>query len=147
MWTISKTFRFEAAHWLTDHDGQCARLHGHSYKLEVNVSQPRLIGSGPKSSMVMDFADLSRIVKNEIVERLDHRLILDRNQDAAMSQNQWALLHMSKVAIPMERTTAECLAKWIAETIGEALEREFERPEYLTVKLWETETGSAEYEL
>ncbi len=68
--SITKTFRFEAL----DHRGQCSRLHGHSYRLEVTLRGP--IKDAPGESdhgIVMDFYDLSSIVKNVIVGRLDHQ--------------------------------------------------------------------------
>jgi 6-pyruvoyltetrahydropterin/6-carboxytetrahydropterin synthase len=34
---IRKRFRFESSHVLPHHTGKCARLHGHSYRLEVTV--------------------------------------------------------------------------------------------------------------
>ena len=34
---VTKIFRFESAHNLPNYEGDCANLHGHSYKLEVTV--------------------------------------------------------------------------------------------------------------
>ena len=62
---ITKIFRFESAHHLPGHHGKCARPHGHSYRLEVTIHGP--IKHAPEESdygMVMDFGDLSQIVKN-----------------------------------------------------------------------------------
>src|SRR5258708_40187253 len=70
---LTKTFHFEAAHQLPGHRGKCARLHGHSYRLEVTLRGP--IKDAPGHSdhgMVMDFSDLSQIVRASIIERLDH---------------------------------------------------------------------------
>lgn len=67
---ISKTFRFEAAHHLTGlPDGhQCARIHGHSYKITVVLESDELVIPG----FVADFGDL-RPVKEWIDNCLDHR--------------------------------------------------------------------------
>lgn len=73
---ITKKFSFEAAHMLPMHDGKCARLHGHSYVLEVTVSGP-LQESGSARGMVMDFADLSKVVDEEIVSQWDHQYLND----------------------------------------------------------------------
>lgn len=65
---LTKTFRFEASHVLPKHPGKCSRLHGHSWVLHVSVS-----GSiNPQTGFVMDFADISTVVK-PLIERLDHR--------------------------------------------------------------------------
>src|SRR5713101_195502 len=73
---ITKIFRFEAAHNLPGHRGKCARLHGHSYRLKVTLRGP--IKDVPDQSdhgMVMDFEDLSQMVRASGLERLDHSLL------------------------------------------------------------------------
>jgi 6-pyruvoyltetrahydropterin/6-carboxytetrahydropterin synthase len=67
---ISKYWRFEAAHILPRHPGRCARLHGHSFRLRVEIEGP----VQPDSQFVMDYAELSKIVE-PIVERFDHRFL------------------------------------------------------------------------
>ena|ERR1035437_160479 len=74
--SITKQFRFEAAHTLPNHDGKCRNLHGHSYLLEVTVSGP-VIASGPKEGMVMDFSDMSKVVEEQIVGQWDHHFLND----------------------------------------------------------------------
>ena len=69
---IRKSFSFEAAHVLPHHPGKCARLHGHSYRLEVAVEGP-LQASGPGAGMVEDFEVVSRVVKAAVIAELDHR--------------------------------------------------------------------------
>jgi len=73
---IRKQFKFEAAHVLPHHPGKCSRLHGHSYRFEVAVEGP-LQTSGPAQGMVIDFDEISTIVKPAIVERLDHASLND----------------------------------------------------------------------
>lgn len=64
---LTKTFRFEASHVLPHHPGKCSRLHGHSWVLHVSVKGPINRDTG----FVMDFADMSAIVK-PLIEHLDH---------------------------------------------------------------------------
>ena len=75
-WTICKEFRFEASHQLPHHDGKCARLHGHSWRMVVRVRADGLALNGPKQGMVMDYGDLKAIL-NPIVEKLDHHHLND----------------------------------------------------------------------
>jgi 6-pyruvoyltetrahydropterin/6-carboxytetrahydropterin synthase len=72
--TLTKTFHFEAAHTLPNvpPDHQCARMHGHSYKVEVSVTGP----VGAESGWVMDHAEISKVVK-PLIARLDHRYLND----------------------------------------------------------------------
>ena len=72
--TITISMTFAAAHQLPEHQGKCARLHGHTYGLEVTVAgAPQ--ESGPAAGMVMDFAELRERVSRLIVDRLDHQLL------------------------------------------------------------------------
>jgi 6-pyruvoyltetrahydropterin/6-carboxytetrahydropterin synthase len=74
---ITKEFSFEAAHALSGYDGPCRNVHGHSYHLSVIViGQPIIADESPKKGMVMDFGDLKKIVKKNIIDPFDHALIL-----------------------------------------------------------------------
>ena len=68
--TVSKTFRFEAAHSLPNYEGDCANLHGHSYVLEVCVK-----GEVDKNGFVMDFKTLKTIVQEKVIDLLDHTFL------------------------------------------------------------------------
>ena len=77
---ITKEFRFEAAHALRGYDGPCRSIHGHSYELSVTVTgSPVDDPSSPKVGMVLDFGDLKRIIKENIVNMVDHALILNKD--------------------------------------------------------------------
>ena len=67
---ITKQFNFEAGHALYGYDGKCKNVHGHSYKLSVTVSgEPITDNTNVKFGMVIDFSDLKKIVKEEIVTK------------------------------------------------------------------------------
>lgn len=75
---LSKEFRFEMAHSLWNYDGLCKNIHGHSYILRVTViGTPINDDNHVKNGMVMDFGDLKRIVNEQIVDRLDHTVVLN----------------------------------------------------------------------
>ena len=77
---LTKIFHYEMAHALYGYDGPCKNIHGHSYELEVSIGgNPLDDASHPKHGMVMDFSDLKKIVKEQIVDRLDHALLLNGN--------------------------------------------------------------------
>ncbi|HRW63844.1 MAG TPA: 6-carboxytetrahydropterin synthase [Bacteroidales bacterium] len=76
---VTKEFNFEIAHALWNYDGPCANIHGHSYRMFVTVfGKPVNDDKNPKNGMVIDFGDLKRIVKQEIIDPLDHAIILNR---------------------------------------------------------------------
>ncbi len=96
---IVKEFKFEAAHQLPNHDGHCARIHGHSYRVQVAIEGPIQTGSrNPKEGMVLDFGDLSKFWDKNIHSVLDHQFL-----------NQV----LGHIAAP----TAEHIGLWIRDTI------------------------------
>ncbi len=74
---LTKEFRFEMAHALWNYDGLCKNIHGHSYILFVTIiGEPIADESNPKYGMVMDFGELKQIVKEEVVDQLDHTVMI-----------------------------------------------------------------------
>lgn len=77
MLTITKEFSFHAAHRLRlrtlseeqNHAvyGDCARLHGHTYRLHVILE-----GRPDATGMILHFSELKRIVEDEVLGRYDH---------------------------------------------------------------------------
>ena len=63
---------FSAAHLLRDYDGPCSRLHGHNWKVEVNVACRELNEIG----MGVDFSDIKAATKT-LIEKMDHRNLND----------------------------------------------------------------------
>ena len=108
---IVKEFSFEAAHFLPDYEGACGNTHGHSYRLKIAIG-----GKINEHGMIMDFKELKRIVKEEIVDKYDHKFLNN---------------HFSN-------PTAELMVK----KIGETLQNQF-LPDIVWVKLWETRDSMA----
>jgi len=64
--SVSRRFKFDAAHRLPGYKGPCSRLHGHSWRFEVCVSGPV-----KEDGMVVDFVKLKEVVQ-PLLERFDH---------------------------------------------------------------------------
>lgn len=124
---------------LDGHDGKCQNLHGHTYKLEITVSDG-LIQGGAKDGMVMDFTDLKAIVKQEIIDPFDHAFIYDgsneRESQIAALLDSWNM----KTLRLNYRTTAENMSMEVFTRLKQA------GLKVCSVKLWETPTSCAEYE-
>lgn len=74
---ITKKFEFEMSHALSNYNGSCSNIHGHSYKLAITVSGvPVSDPDDNLSGMVIDFFRLKAIVQEEIIAHLDHALAL-----------------------------------------------------------------------
>ena len=77
---ITKQFSFETGHALYGYDGKCKNVHGHSYNLYVTViGKPITDKTNVKYGMVIDFGDLKKIVKDEIVDVFDHATVFNKN--------------------------------------------------------------------
>lgn len=77
---ITKQFSFETGHALYGYDGKCKNVHGHSYKLSVTViGTPITDPTNVKFGMVIDFTDLKKIVREEIVDIFDHATVFNQN--------------------------------------------------------------------
>jgi 6-pyruvoyltetrahydropterin/6-carboxytetrahydropterin synthase len=136
---ITKEFRFEGAHALTDYDGKCRHIHGHSYGLFVTVKgKPREGNDHPKSGMVLDFSDLKKIVNKHIIDLFDHALIL--RKDAALAEEIKEAY--KNVVIVDFQPTCENLASYIAETLKGLLDNNLD---LYSIKLYETPVSFVEW--
>jgi 6-pyruvoyltetrahydropterin/6-carboxytetrahydropterin synthase len=105
---LQRDFRFEAAHYLPSYHGKCEALHGHSYRLRVSIS-----GNPDSEGMIMDFAELKKVVKEKVLQHFDH-------QD------------LNKI---LPNPTAENIAAYV----WKALEKDLPLHE---IQIWETEKCS-----
>ncbi len=134
MTTVTKTIKFDAAHILTNHQGLCKNLHGHTYRVDVSVTQ----AEDDASDMVIDFKDLKRIAAEVVCERFDHAFIYNTESAGEREIAEVVERHgMRTVAIPF-RSTAENLARLF---FGELKSR---IPGLSAVKVWETADSCAE---
>ena len=76
---VTKTVEFCYGHRLMEYDGKCRHLHGHNGLLEVDLEADSLDSLG----MVMDFTQVSDIVKGWVDENLDHKMLLRRDDPVA----------------------------------------------------------------
>ncbi len=119
-WSIYKEFYFEAAHKLTNYDGKCQRLHGHSWVGRVYVKGDRLIETGGKKGMLIDFGDLKQYIQPLLDNFLDHYYLNET-------------LHS-------ENPTSELVAKWVFEQLEAA-----QLPGLYAVEIRETCTSGCLY--
>ena len=117
---ITKEFSFEAAHALTNYDGPCKNVHGHSYMLSVTIKgEPVDDLKSPKNGMVMDFGDLKKLIKKNIIDRFDHSLLLNSSDPAAGMKYPGETF--SNILLVDYQPTSENMLKDFAETIRKIL--------------------------
>lgn len=68
---VSKELVFDSAHFITDHPGKCNNLHGGRYNLNVKVGG-RI---DPLTGFVIDYGYLKSVVKQRVIDRLDHQTL------------------------------------------------------------------------
>ncbi|MCE5274287.1 MAG: 6-carboxytetrahydropterin synthase QueD [Syntrophaceae bacterium] len=70
MFTVKVTDSFSAAHRLKGYQGNCERLHGHNYRVEVSIESPVLDAIG----IVVDFREVKTLLKDAL-EGMDHQYL------------------------------------------------------------------------
>ena len=139
---ITKKFSFETGHALYGYDGKCKNVHGHSYKLSVTViGSPITDLSNVKLGMVIDFTDLKKIVKEEVVDQFDHATVF--NQTTPHIELAKELKDRGHHVILVDyQTTSENMIVDFAARIKSRLP---EGINLFSLKLQETESSFAEW--
>jgi len=139
---ITKQFSFETGHALYGYDGKCKNVHGHSYKLDVTViGQPISDSSNVKFGMVIDFGDLKKIVKEEIVDVFDHATVFNKNTPHVELANE-LMQRDHNVLLVNYQPTSEMMVIDFAEKIKTRLPGNIKLH---SLKLQETATSFAEW--
>ena len=139
---ITKQFTFETGHALYGYDGKCKNVHGHSYKLSVTViGTPIDDRTNVKFGMVIDFSDLKKIVKEEIVDQFDHATVF--NQTTPHIELAHELKSRGHDVILVDyQPTSENMVIDFAQRISTRLPGNIK---LFSLKLQETETSFAEW--
>ncbi len=139
---ITKQFTFETGHALYGYDGKCKNVHGHSYKLGVTViGTPITDTSHVKHGMVIDFGDLKKIVKEEIVDRFDHATVFNKNTPHLELAQELKERGHSVILVDYQPTSERMVIDF-ADKIKKRLP---EGVQLHSLKLQETETSYAEW--
>ena len=143
---ITKEFHFEMAHVLTNHQGLCGNLHGHSYRALVSFIGP--MNDISYDGMIIDFNDVKDII-GPFMNQFDHCFAFNTKSDDPFEKALSAVvLKYSKryYAFPF-RTTAENMSQYMVDHINQLLDEHYgkdvEHPICNKVQLYETASGSA----
>ena len=111
---------FASAHTLRDYPGACSRMHGHNWKVEVEVVATELDNVG----MGIDFKAIKKATK-QVTTELDHRYLNEIKPFDEINP------------------TAENLAAYIYRGVSELINNQ--RVQVSAVTLWETERACVKY--
>src|SRR5215475_6510097 len=121
---------FCSGHFISYEGDKCERLHGHNYRAAVEVE-----GRLDDNFYVFDFIALKHLTK-AITDELDHRMMLPmRNPYIHVEEGpngirvryrdrEWSFPPGDCVLLPVENTTAELLASYIARRLADDLRRQ-----------------------
>jgi 6-pyruvoyltetrahydropterin/6-carboxytetrahydropterin synthase len=132
---IAKEFRWEMGHRLPNHAGACRNLHGHSYRMVVEVEGE----VDPVTGMVIDFADISAIVKPFLTE-LDHAFLCQEDDHEVRELLERKDLKRVYIQTP---STVENICGLFIKRLRPAFAAHKEVKAF-TVRIWETASSVAE---
>ena len=141
---VTKEVTFDSAHMLSNYQGKCANLHGHTYKLQVSIEAP-LQSKGNEECMVMDFNNLKNAIE-AVTRDFDHAIIFSDDTHRGEAENalmRWADKYsMNYIIIPVGKSTSEGIASEIKSRLSCHMSN-VGWPD-ITVRVWETPTSFAE---
>lgn len=123
-----------SSHRLTHHKGKCKNLHGHNFRILVDIEAHKLIEGGSSDGMVMDFGDIKGLI-----DSFDHAHLND------MSVAKYSDGELTIDKDFLTQPTAERFAYRLATLIFNNSENIYLHK--ITVRVYETETQYAEYTL
>lgn len=138
---VTKKFTFDMAHALYGYDGPCKNIHGHTYVLSVTLKGKVIDDSNhPKNGMVIDFADLKKKVKKDVIDLFDHSLVLNSNSPHALLKE--IAVNFEKIHFVSYQPSCENLLMDFVKRISRVLP---DNVQLNNIKLEETPTSFAEW--
>lgn len=110
MFTLKSENSFDAAHFLSGYKGKCGNIHGHRWKVEIEILSDELSCEKQTRGMIVDFDSLKVDLKKE-VDYFDHSLIVEKN--TLKEKTMEALKEEGILIVEVDfRSTAENFAKY-----------------------------------
>lgn len=139
MFILKNEIQFDTAHYLSGYSGKCSNIHGHRYRLVVELASQNLHQDGQQRGMVADFGEIKTLLK-QIADQYDHKLLIEDNADGqAVAQQLSQLPNQFAICMVPYRPTAEEMARAIYNQIKNA-----GYPVY-SVEIFETPVNSCIY--
>lgn len=115
MYYIKSENSFDSAHFLANYKGKCSNIHGHRWRVVVEVGRESLQKEGQLQGMVVDFSSLKKDFKS-LVDDLDHALIIE---ERTLKPNTMFALREEgfKIIEVAFRPTAEHFAKYFFDAM------------------------------
>jgi len=134
--TITKDLECDAAHRLRGHESLCANLHGHRYRIQVEVSAESLDRLG----RVVDFGVVKARLGEWIAEKWDHACIVESADETLV---RFLEMEGQRFYLLPGPPTAELMAESFFSVAERLLIQDGVRVESVTV--WETPSSRATF--
>ena len=117
MFSIKRWVETDTGHRVPNHNSKCKNFHGHRYRWEAEVIGDLVTESGVSNEgMIMDFSEISHILKTEIHDLVDHAFILYDGDEVGIKAISLLGENHRTVLVPFI-PTAENLDKWAYEIV------------------------------
>lgn len=120
MYELTVEVGFSAAHQLRGYKGNCENMHGHNWRVQINITADRL----NDIDIAVDFREVKQVAR-DVVSPLDHAFL---NEVFPFTE---------------KNPSSENIAKWIFDTLKKRINDDNLRVAGVTV--WESDTASASY--
>lgn len=137
MYQLTIEQSFDSAHFLADYRGKCGNIHGHRWRVLLEIESETLQEDAQERGMCVDFSVLKEELK-EIVDRLDHNFLIEKGTLQKKTIEVLSEEGFSMVELPF-RPTAENLARYFYENLEE------KGHPVSMVKVYETPNNCAAY--
>ena len=136
MYSVTTEGSFDAAHFLKDYQGKCKNIHGHRWRVIIEVSAASLLEDKQNQGMVADFKDVKEIL-NKLLDTFDHTLIYEKDSIKPELKNLLLEEDFSLREVPF-RPTAENFSRFFFEELGKNMN-------ITKVSVYETPNNCATY--
>lgn len=117
MYYLETEQSFDSAHFLKGYEGKCKNIHGHRWRVVIEIKSPSLQKEGQLQGMIVDFSRLKEDLKKE-TDYLDHSLIMEKG--SLKPETLYALREEEFSVVEVNfRPTAEELSRYFYEKMSE----------------------------
>ena len=150
-WAIElekENFKFSAAHFLIFPDGSAERLHGHNYRVYVEID-----ASLSPHGLVIDFKEIKPVVR-ELLDQLDEHLLIPGEHpvlrwgereggsvEILYLERRYVVPREDVIVLPINNTISENLATWVGRELARLLRERFDEVEVRRLRVAVEETA------
>ena len=138
MYYLKSEHSFDSAHFLANYEGKCRNIHGHRWRIIIEIMSPSLNTEEALDGMIVDFSTLKKDIKDE-VDYFDHALIIEKGSMKTSTLTALKEENLRIVEVDF-RPTAERFSKYFYDRMTN------KGYQVKSATVYETPTNAATYE-